>query len=72
MRCRDLLGSFGNSRLAAAAGSSGLSIIVSDANAGARRLYGRCGYREIATRLMVKERWQNPGTDCVLLLKQQP
>lgn len=58
--------------LAAAAGSSGLSIIVADANAGARRLYERCGYREIATRPMVKERWQNPGTNWVLMVKQQP
>ena len=27
-------------------GRTGLSIIVSDANAGARRLYERCGYAE--------------------------
>lgn len=59
-------------RQAAAAGSSGLSIIVSDANAGARRLYERCGYAEMARRPMVKERWQNPGTHWVLMVKQQP
>ena len=57
-------------RLAAAADSSGLSIIVSDANASARRLYERCGYGEIARRPMVKERWQNPGTSWVLMVKQ--
>ena len=41
---------------------AGLSIIVSDTNAGARRLYERCGYREIARRAKVKEGWQNAGT----------
>jgi ribosomal protein S18 acetylase RimI-like enzyme len=59
-------------RLAASAGSSGLSIIVSDANVGARRLYERCGYREMARRPMLKERWQNPGTNWVLMVKHQP
>lgn len=53
-----------------AAGRSGLSIIVSDANAGARRLYERCGYVEIATRPMVKETWDNPGENWVLLVKR--
>lgn len=50
-------------------GKRGLSIIVADANAGARRLYERCGYRERARRAMVKEKWQHPGTDWVLLVK---
>ena len=56
--------------LARASGRQGLSIIVSDANAGARRLYERCGYGEIAQRPMVKEDWQNPGENWVLLLKK--
>ncbi len=56
-------------RLATAAGSRGLSIIVSNANAGARRLYERCGYRVAAERPMVKESWENAGTSWVLLLK---
>jgi ribosomal protein S18 acetylase RimI-like enzyme len=56
-------------RLAAATGRTGLSIIVSDANAGARRLYERCGYAEVAVRPMVKERWGNPGEHWVLLIK---
>ena len=47
----------------------GLSLIVSDANAGARRLYERLGYREHARRPMVKERWENPGINWVLLIK---
>jgi ribosomal protein S18 acetylase RimI-like enzyme len=59
-------------RLAAATGRTGLSIIVSDANAGARRLYERCGYYELAMRPMVKERWQNPGDNWGLLVKDQP
>jgi hypothetical protein len=42
---------------------------TADANAGARRLYERCGYRERASRAMVKEKWQHPGTDWVLLVK---
>ncbi|MGH6903267.1 MAG: GNAT family N-acetyltransferase [Geminicoccaceae bacterium] len=59
-------------RLAAAAGNSGLSIIVSDANAGARRLYERCGCSEVAQRPMVKEGWENPGENWVLLVKRAP
>ena len=47
----------------------GLSIIVADANVGARRLYERCGYRELARRAMVKAQWDHPGTDWVLLVK---
>ena len=50
-------------------GKSGLSVIVSDANAGARLLYERCGYSQSATRPMVKEGWQNDGQLWVLLAK---
>lgn len=50
-------------------GQRGLSVIVSDANTGARRLYERCGYREVATRPMVKEGWANDGKDWVLLAR---
>ena len=59
-------------RLAVAAGRSGLSIIVSDANAGARQLYERSGYAEVATRPMVKEAWENPGENWVLLIRRLP
>jgi ribosomal protein S18 acetylase RimI-like enzyme len=52
---------------AAAAGHPGMSIIVSDANSGARRLYQRAGYAEVATRPMVKEDWVNDGENWVLL-----
>jgi ribosomal protein S18 acetylase RimI-like enzyme len=48
---------------------AGLSVIVSDANHGARRLYLRCGYREAGERLKVKEGWQNEGRSWVLLTK---
>lgn len=54
-------------QLAADKNRSGLSIIVSDANTGARRLYRRCGYAEIATRPMIKESWDNDGENWVLL-----
>lgn len=47
----------------------GLSLIVSDANAGARRLYGRKGYEEVATRPIVKDAWENAGENWVLLKK---
>lgn len=50
-------------------GKTGMSVIVSDANPGARRLYERCGYRETARREMVKENWTNPGRAWVLLTK---
>lgn len=47
----------------------GTSLIVSDANATARRLYDKTGYREVATRPMVKEDWVNPGQNWVLMVK---
>jgi len=46
-----------------------MSLIVADANLGARRLYARRGYREIATRPMVKERWQTDSQAWVLMVK---
>ncbi len=55
--------------IAAEGSRRGLSIIVADTNTGARRLYERCGYREVAKRGMVKEDWQHPGRDWVLLVK---
>lgn len=55
--------------LAAGANKHGLSIIVSDANHGARRLYERHGFSEVTSRPMVKENWENPGKRWVLLTK---
>lgn len=54
-------------RLAIETGKSGLSIIVSDANRGALRLYERSGYAELATRPIVKGSWEHPGDNWVLL-----
>lgn len=51
-------------------GKRGLSVIVSDANTGARRLYKRCGYSETATRPMIKEGWKNDGEYWLLLAKR--
>lgn len=51
------------------AGCKGLSIIVADANSGARRLYERLDYDEQATRPMVKEAWESPAANWVLLTK---
>ena len=59
-------------RIAADLGLEGLSIIGADANAGAPRLYERCGYRELARRPMVKEDWEISGTDWVLMVKPIP
>ena len=50
-------------------GKRGMSVIVSDANLGAHRLYKRLGYGERARRLMVKENWENEGRSWVLLTK---
>jgi ribosomal protein S18 acetylase RimI-like enzyme len=56
--------------LAAEANAAGLSIIVSDANTGARQLYERCGYRETARRRKILDGWAGPGKDWVRLVKQ--
>jgi ribosomal protein S18 acetylase RimI-like enzyme len=50
-------------------GKRGMSVIVSDANLGAHRLYERLGYDERARRPMVKENWENEGRSWVLLTK---
>jgi ribosomal protein S18 acetylase RimI-like enzyme len=56
--------------IATDAGCSGMSIIVSYANSGARRLYERAGYTHAAERPMVKDGWSNPGQNWVLLVKR--
>ncbi len=61
----ELLGVAG--QLARETASRGLSLIVSDANTDARRLYERTGFREVGSRPMVKDDWQNPGQNWVLL-----
>ena len=56
-------------RLATATGRGSTSIIVAGTNTGARRLYERDGYREIARRTMVKDGWDGPGNVWVLLVR---
>lgn len=55
--------------IARSTNASGMSIMVSDANTGARRLYERNGFKEIASRDMVKEEWKNDGDKWILLKK---
>ena len=57
---------------AALEGCRGLSLIVSDANTGARRLYERSGYKEEARRTMVKEGWANEGSEWILMMRPLP
>ncbi len=52
------------------AGKQAISIIASDGNPGAIRLYERHGYTQCAKRAMVKEGWENPGKNWILLIKQ--
>ena len=51
-------------------GLRGVSLIVSDGNPGARKLYDRIGYEEVASRPMVKEQWRNDGRNWVLMIKR--
>jgi ribosomal protein S18 acetylase RimI-like enzyme len=55
--------------LAELAGKRAISLIVSDTNFDARRLYERCGYVEVARRSMVKDEWHHPGVAWLLLKK---
>ncbi|XWN33922.1 MAG: GNAT family N-acetyltransferase [Devosia sp.] len=55
--------------IAAESGLTGVSIVVADGNSGARRLYERLGYQEIYREAMVKEDWDNPSTEWILLKK---
>ena len=59
-------------RLADTSGCKGLSLVVADANEGARRLYSRLGFEEITTRPMVKEDWPGKGDSWVLMIQPAP
>ena len=52
----------------AAAGRT-MSLVVSDGNPGAHSLYKRSGYREHASRKMIKEHWNGEGENWILMLK---
>ncbi|MDH4316555.1 MAG: GNAT family N-acetyltransferase [Gammaproteobacteria bacterium] len=56
-------------RIAVQEKCKGLSLIVSDGNPRAWQLYTRCGYKDIASRPMVKDSWENAGEDWILLKK---
>ena len=56
-------------KLAAAVRTHGMSLVVSDTNTAARRLYEGSEFREIGQRKIVKEEWQHPGVNWVLLRK---
>lgn len=56
-------------KLAKQSSLSRLSLIVSNGNHGARRLYERKGYRKLDERPMIKEGWRNDGTSWELLAK---
>lgn len=58
-------------RKAAELGLPGVSLIVSDANEGACRLYEHLGYDEVASRPMVKDGWQSDGENWVLMIRPE-
>jgi ribosomal protein S18 acetylase RimI-like enzyme len=51
------------------AGSTGMSVITTDSNAGALRLYRRHGYRDVASRAVVSEDWATAAKNWILLSK---
>ena len=56
-------------RKAAELGLPGVSLIVSDANEGACKLYEHLGYEEVAIRPMIKDGWQSDGENWVLMIR---
>ncbi|MEO3430271.1 GNAT family N-acetyltransferase [Pelagibius sp. CAU 1746] len=50
-------------------GPKGMSLVVADNNTGAQALYERCGYREASRRAMVKDGWDSPGSEWILMVK---
>ncbi|MEM7506469.1 MAG: GNAT family N-acetyltransferase [Pseudomonadota bacterium] len=46
-----------------------LSLIVHDTNTGARDLYASQGYRDVATRAIIREDWETDGKDWILMIK---
>lgn len=55
--------------VARALGKRGMSLIVSDGNPGAARLYRRTGYAEVARRPIVKDGWAHDGEAWLLMTK---
>jgi ribosomal protein S18 acetylase RimI-like enzyme len=50
-------------------GPEGTSVIVANHDERSRRFFERNGYAEVARRPMVKDGWETPGTDWILLRK---
>jgi ribosomal protein S18 acetylase RimI-like enzyme len=57
-------------KCAAAEGLRGVSIICSDGNTGALRLYERLGYTKIGSAPIVKNGWESNSTNWILLFKE--
>jgi ribosomal protein S18 acetylase RimI-like enzyme len=55
--------------LARAGRCRALSLAVVDANAGARRLYERLGFRVTASRPLPRRDWPGPGTEVLLMVR---
>jgi ribosomal protein S18 acetylase RimI-like enzyme len=55
--------------IARALGKRGMSLIVSDGNPDAARLYRRTGYAEVARRPIVKDGWAHDGEAWLLMTK---
>ena len=55
--------------IAGADGLHRMSVIVADNNIGARRLYERKGYTELASAPCVKEHWETETKNWVLMIK---
>jgi ribosomal protein S18 acetylase RimI-like enzyme len=56
-------------KLRQASGASGTSLLVADTNIGARRLYERFGFRQLASRLPATGYWTNPCNEWLLLVR---
>jgi ribosomal protein S18 acetylase RimI-like enzyme len=56
--------------IARGSGRPRISLIVADENDGGRRLYERLGYSQRAVRPMVKDGWEGPGAEWLLLAKE--
>ncbi len=50
-------------------GEKGMSLIVSDGNIRAKRLYERVGYFAVRSVSMIKHDWDNPGSNWQLMIK---
>lgn len=50
-------------------GPKGMCLTVHDLNSGARQLYERLGFQEVARREIVKQGWDSPATEWILMTK---